>query len=184
LHGLFWLALWNGLGAPQDYAKAREWFERAAEKGSADAMVNLSSLYADGRDVKQDFVLSIQWAKKAVIAPTANASVNASAKLTLSYSSLFVRDFAGALSASEEAIQLLPKNLAPITNKAHALMFLGRAKEARELYLTYKGQRVAEGAGLWEDEILNDFDKLEKAGVTHPQMAEIRAALAPSSKKK
>ena len=63
-------------------------------------------------------------------------------------------------------------------------MFLGRAKEARDLYLKYKGQRVAEGMGLWEEEVLKDFDALEKAGVTHPQMAEIRAALAPKPKKK
>ena len=93
---------------PQDYAKAREWFEKAAARNNSQAMTNLS------------------------------------------YLSLFVKDFAGALSASEEAISLLPTNLAPITNKAHALMFLGRAEEARELYLTHKGQRVAEGIGLWK----------------------------------
>ncbi len=75
-------------------------------------------------------------------------------------------------------------NLAPTTNKAHALMFLGRAKEAQDLYLKYKGQRVAEDMGLWEEEVFKDFDKLEKAGVTHPQMAEIRKILAPGPKKK
>ena len=102
----------------------------------------------------------------------------------ISFESLFTKDFEGALATAEKALSLQPYNLVPAANKAHALMFLGRAKEARELYLIYKGQRIAEGAGLWEDEILKDFDKLENAHVTHPQTAEIRKALATRSKKK
>ena len=167
----------NGQGVAQDYAKAREWYERAAAKDNAQAMATLGWLYANGQGMAQDYAKAREWYEKAA-AKTADASVKASALENLSYYSLFVRDFAGALSASEETITLLPKDLTPITNKAHALMFLGRAKEAQELYLKYKGQRFTD-MGLWEEEILKDFDKLEKAGVTHPQMAEIRAALGP-----
>ena len=34
-----------GQGVPQDYAKAREWYEKAADKGNADAMANLGVFY-------------------------------------------------------------------------------------------------------------------------------------------
>jgi len=34
----------NGQGGPQDYVKAREWFEKAADKGHAVVMVNLGIL--------------------------------------------------------------------------------------------------------------------------------------------
>ena len=39
----------------QDYAKAREWYEKAADKGTADAMNNLGQLYANGWGVAQDY---------------------------------------------------------------------------------------------------------------------------------
>ena len=42
------LALPGGQGVAQDYAKAREWFEKAAAKGDALAMTNLGLLYQDG----------------------------------------------------------------------------------------------------------------------------------------
>jgi TPR repeat protein len=34
----------NGRGVTQDYAKAREWFEKAANKGDADARARLEQL--------------------------------------------------------------------------------------------------------------------------------------------
>ena len=34
----------NGQGVAQDYAKAREWYEKAADKGEADAKANLEQL--------------------------------------------------------------------------------------------------------------------------------------------
>ncbi len=64
---------------------------------------------------------------------------------------------------------------------AMTLMFLGRAEEARALYLKHKGQPVAEGGKLWEAAILDDFAELEKAGLKHQQMAEICALLASAA---
>ncbi|MGO9986701.1 MAG: caspase family protein [Rhodomicrobium sp.] len=101
----------------------------------------------------------------------------ASELLALSWYRLFARDFKGALAASDRAIAIEPETIVLAMNKAHALMFLGRAKEARALYRRYKGQRV-KGAGLWEEEILNDFKEFEKRGLKHRQMAEIEALLA------
>jgi TPR repeat protein len=39
----------------QDYAKAREWFKKAADKGNASAMVNLGWLYQNGLGVARDY---------------------------------------------------------------------------------------------------------------------------------
>ncbi|MGO9459249.1 MAG: tetratricopeptide repeat protein [Rhodomicrobium sp.] len=101
----------------------------------------------------------------------------ASELLALSWYRLFARDFRGALAASDRAIAMEPERIVHATNKAHALMFLGRSKAARALYLRYKGQRV-KGAGLWEEEIGNDFKEFEKRGLKHRQMAEIEVLLA------
>jgi TPR repeat protein len=49
----------------QDYAKAREWYEKAAEKGDTTAMVNLGLLYDNGRGVAQDYAKAREWYEKA-----------------------------------------------------------------------------------------------------------------------
>src|SRR5262249_26602002 len=55
----------NGLGVTQDYAKAREWFQKAADKGDESAMSNLASLYAEGFGVAQDYAKAREWLEKA-----------------------------------------------------------------------------------------------------------------------
>ena len=53
-------------GRPRsDYAKAREWFEKATDKGSAEAMTSLRLLYSQGRSVTQDYGMAREWFKKA-----------------------------------------------------------------------------------------------------------------------
>jgi TPR repeat protein len=39
----------------QNYAKAREWYEKAAAEGEADAMVSLGELYENGQGVARDY---------------------------------------------------------------------------------------------------------------------------------
>ena len=67
----------NGWGVPEDYVKAREWYEKAADKGDAGAMINLGSLYQNGQGVAlgslyqsgqgvaQDYVKAREWFEKA-----------------------------------------------------------------------------------------------------------------------
>jgi tetratricopeptide (TPR) repeat protein len=55
----------NGRGVAQDYAMAREWFEKAAHKDAADAMGFLGLLYANGRGVTQDYAKAREWYEKA-----------------------------------------------------------------------------------------------------------------------
>ena len=101
----------------------------------------------------------------------------ADAYLELSWYRLFARDFAGALFASERATAL-STGPSYAMNKAHALMFLGRKRQARALYLRYKRQPVDKGGALWEAVVLDDFRQFEEQGLKHPQMAEIKALLA------
>jgi TPR repeat protein len=39
----------NGEGVAQDYDKAREWYERAADKGEPTAMNNMGGIYRNGQ---------------------------------------------------------------------------------------------------------------------------------------
>jgi TPR repeat protein len=49
----------------QDYAKARELYEKAADNGNADAMINLGLLYANGQGVARDYAKAREWYEKA-----------------------------------------------------------------------------------------------------------------------
>jgi hypothetical protein len=62
------------------------------------------------------------------------------------------------------------------TNRAHALMFLGRVEEARALYLQYRGRKNVLGEKPWDAIVLEDFAELRQAGLTHPLMDEIEKA--------
>jgi TPR repeat protein len=55
------IAYYHGYGVEQDYAKAREWFEKAADKGDYSAMLNLGVLYEEG----QDYAKAREWYEKA-----------------------------------------------------------------------------------------------------------------------
>jgi hypothetical protein len=54
-----------GLGVAQDYAKAREWYEKAAAKGNTFAMFALGNHYANGLGVAQDYGKAREWYEKA-----------------------------------------------------------------------------------------------------------------------
>ena len=54
----------DGRGVPQDYKKARQWWEQAALQGNAQAQFNLGKLYANGRGVAQDYATARGWYEK------------------------------------------------------------------------------------------------------------------------
>jgi hypothetical protein len=66
-----------GHGVAQDYGQARQWFEKAAAAGNADAMFNLGFMYEHGQGVALDSIQARQWYVKAA------AGGNASAKASL-----------------------------------------------------------------------------------------------------
>src|SRR5262249_7881819 len=81
--------------------------------------------------------------------------------------------FATALAAADLAISLAPNETWLYTNRAHALMFLNRAGEAKAIYLQHRGEQ-SPGHKVWEQSILKDFDELRKKGFKHPLMDEIQ----------
>ena len=209
----------------QDYAKAREWYEKAADKGDARAMSSLGLFYETGISVTQDYAKAREWYEKAAAKgdPEVTADLE---RLTISEAAatghyaealklqealeakqeaaetkreskpgketvealakvaryaLLARDFAKALNVAERAHALLPDDLMIETNRAHALMFSERAKDAKALYLAHKGEQLPDQDNeLWEQVIADDFVELRKAGVTNPMMADIENALGIS----
>jgi len=63
----------NGHGVPQDYVKARDWYEKAAGKGSAGALRDLGRLYVSGQGVERDYVKARELFEKAAAKDDATA---------------------------------------------------------------------------------------------------------------
>jgi tetratricopeptide (TPR) repeat protein len=96
----------------------------------------------------------------------------------LAWYALFARVPEEALSTSERAHKLAPESLPIETNRAHALLFLGRTREAEELYLLHKRKRLSPDSDkIWDDVISEDFDLLRAAGIVHGAFPGIIAQL-------
>jgi TPR repeat protein len=65
-----------GYGVPQDYAKAREWFEKAAAKDFAPAMYSIGVFFDNGYGVPQDYVKAREWYEKAAAKDNADSMNN------------------------------------------------------------------------------------------------------------
>jgi hypothetical protein len=92
---------------------------------------------------------------------------------SMAYRLVAARDFAVALEAADEAISRADQAVWLYTNRAHALMFLGRVDEARTLYLRHRDETDVQDGKSWEAVILADFADLRKAGLSHPLMDEL-----------
>lgn len=51
-------------GVEQDYTKALEWYEKAAEHGNYAAMIGIGNMYVNG-DVEQDYTKAMEWYEQA-----------------------------------------------------------------------------------------------------------------------
>jgi hypothetical protein len=77
-----------------------------------------------------------------------------------------------ALEAAELGIKFDSDKIWITINRAHALMFLGRTREAREAYLAHRGETLDQGQ--WEKLIVDDFRSFrESHGREHELMTEI-----------
>jgi TPR repeat protein len=178
MSGLGWLYTY-GHGVAQDYAKAREWYERAADKGEASAMAELEQLpiseaFGAGRYTEALLLQEASAVKVEAVETKREGKPDketAQALGQVAWYALFAREFTKALTASDRAHALLPDDLGIETNRAHAFMFLGRGEESKALYLSYKGKD--QNGKLWEGVIVEDFAEFRKSGLTHPMMAEI-----------
>ncbi len=66
----------NGEGVEQDYAKAIEWYTKAADLGQTTAMNNLGHLYLDGKGVEKDGTKAVEWYTKAADSGNTSAMYN------------------------------------------------------------------------------------------------------------
>ena len=179
----------KGDGVAQDRAKAREWYQKAADMGDAEAIATLDKLPSREAAAAGRYTEALQlreaWAAKKEAAETKRedkpGKETAEALGDVAWYAVLAREFTKALSDAARAHALLPDNLPIECSRAHALMFLGRGKEAEALYLAHKGERISEDdRRLWESVIAKDFADLRKAGLTHPMMADIEQKLGVS----
>ncbi len=66
----------KGRGVPQDFAKALQWYRKAAEQGNVSAQSSLGIFYTTGRGVPQDDAEAVGWWHKAAEQGHANAQYN------------------------------------------------------------------------------------------------------------
>jgi tetratricopeptide (TPR) repeat protein len=160
--------------------------ELKANPNDAAALSQLADLYLkleqwkDAADAAKNYVAFVQ---RQTNHDARWSNSLASAYIGLSFAQLFIKDFAGSLASSDEAIKLNPKDLVAYTNRAHALLFLGRTKEAEAIYLGHRGENVfTNSEEKWEEAILGDLDDLEKAGLANPEITRIRTLLKAPAK--
>jgi TPR repeat protein len=172
----------NGLGVPQDYTKARELYEKAADKSDESAKAELDGLLvqeaAEAGRYAEALRLQEALAAKEEATETKRegkpGKATASALANAAWYALFAQQFTKSLTDADRAHAIDPADLTIETNRAHALMFLKRSKEAQALYLAYKGKPISkQDHRLWERVIADDFAQFRKAGLTHPMMDQI-----------
>jgi hypothetical protein len=96
---------------------------------------------------------------------------------------LYNGDFTHALEAAELALELDPSTTWVEVNKAHALMFLKKTGDAREMYLKRRAEtlRLPGKTLTWEEAVVQDFDVFDRKSLYDPLMSEIRAEFAKSA---
>ena len=178
-----------GQVGPQDYAKAHEWYEKGAAEGNAVAKEALRGLAIREAETAGRYAEALRL--REALAPKVEAEETKSdgkpgeeTEWTLTGAisdALLAKEFTKALAVADRAHALFPNNLKIESNRAHALMFMARDEEAKALYLAHKGKPVPQADNkLWEQAIADDFTEFQKAGLTHPMMADVEKELGIS----
>ncbi len=179
------LSLYQKLGRWADAVDTeKKWL--AANPNDVDALQQLPiafsalSRWKEASDAEKNWIAYVQ-------GETQNGSERLTslynAYLGLSWYQLFTRDFAGALTSAEAGKKLNASDIHIDTNRAHALLFLGRTSEADAIYLGNSGKKMDPNSDqTWNDAILKDFDDLEKGGITSPEFARLRKLLQRQTK--
>lgn len=66
----------DGISTGQDYDKAFELYEKAAQQGNAEAQYNLGVMYYSGESINQDYMQARKWFEKAASQKDADAQFN------------------------------------------------------------------------------------------------------------
>ena len=68
--------LQTGIGVTKDLPEAVIWYSKAANAGSADAMVRLGHIYSNGEGLAKDKTAAVSWYRKAAAAGNVTAMTN------------------------------------------------------------------------------------------------------------
>ncbi|MDE6742296.1 MAG: TIR domain-containing protein [Lachnospiraceae bacterium] len=93
-----------GQGVKQDYAQAKEWWEKAAELGDAAAMSNIGVLYEFGEGIEYDYTQAVEWYEKG--AELGNDTAMRNIGLMYATGRGIKQDYARAIEWWEEAAAL------------------------------------------------------------------------------
>ena len=175
-----------GHGVPQSDAEAMRWFAKDAAAGDPDGERRIGDILA--RRKKYDEALaayrkSVRLAQAALAANPKNSDSKEAIRLaaedigSVAYEFLLQGEFQKALDTANLSIGLAPEVVWLRSNRADALMMLGKTNEARAIYLRFRGMKDAGNGQSWNDGVLSDFAALRKKGLSSPLMAEIETAL-------
>jgi tetratricopeptide (TPR) repeat protein len=101
---------------------------------------------------------------------------------SLSFVLLLNRRAGDALAAAQEALSLDPAPLWVETNRAHALLFLGRSEESKAVYVEFRDRLLFEHK-TFAQAVTEDFSEFRKYGIDTPEMKDIDALLSPTQEK-
>jgi len=98
--------------------------------------------------------------------------------LSLARYQLFNRKPREAIAASLKALKLSPEKAVVIKSKlADSYLFDSQFDKAKSIYLENKDAKLRDSERTFSQVVLDDFKELQEAGVTHPDMAKIKALL-------
>ena len=132
-----------GDGVPQDYAVARQWYEKAAAQNHASAQFNLGLLYANGHGVPQDYAMARQWYEKA--AAQGNADARGWFEKAAAQGNTNAQFYLGSLYEKGDGV---PRNYAEATKWYEKAAVQGDADAQFSLGLMY-----ATGDGVPQDDV-------------------------------
>ena len=135
------------------------------------------ALHNKGRH-REALAAAEEWAKAAEKSEGQKpGATTATALGNVAWHALFAKRPNRTLAASERAMALNPDTLWIETNRAHALLFLGRTKMAIAAYIAHKGETLPDNS-KWDDAILKDFAEFRKRGLDHTHFRRVEEALA------
>ena len=88
----------------------------------------------------------------------------------LSYYYLFSKKFTKSIEVAKQALAIDPTQVWIKTNLAHALLFSEQYEEAKTIYNSIKNIEDKPEKRLFSEVLLDDFDVLEKNGITHKKI--------------
>ena len=94
-----------------------------------------------------------------------------------SWDALFEKKFKEAEKVARVGLELDPQKIFIKTNLGHALLFQGKYDEALKVYKDYADDPPNRGIRTNVYVLLKDFDTLEEAGITHPDIEKVKKAL-------